>query len=235
MTRAMEDPDTLRRRCAALEAELAEARARPARSESPWLLDMGRPSDQQRTIQALEASELKYRSLFSESPYGVLVVDPEGLALREFNPAMHRMLGCDHESFGTKALPDIEGRYGGEEIHGRVRRLLETGPEEFETELVACDGRRLTALISTKAIVLEGRPFLFCIVRDITPPGNWSASSGSTSLLWTVPTRPCVHHRWCRSLSFRQLRRHPHAGLRPEGAYVHEGVRCGPLLFAGTL
>ncbi len=164
------DAGALSRRCRALEAELEQTRARLARAESRRIMSPGGTGDREGTRQALEASELKYRSLFSESPYGVMLVEPQELAMREFNPAMHRMLGYERETFETLRLPDIEGRHGSEEIHQRMQRLLQGPPEEFETELVASDGRRLTALVSAKAIELEGRPFLFCIVRDITAP-----------------------------------------------------------------
>ncbi len=170
MTPDTGDTEALSRRCKALEAELEQTRARLARAESRRITSRGGAGDREDTRQALEASELKYRSLFSESPYGVLLVDPEELAMREFNPAMHRMLGYDRETFATMRLPDIEGRHGIEALHQLMHRRLQGPPEEFETELVTRDERRLTALVFAKAIELEGRPFLFCIVRDITAP-----------------------------------------------------------------
>ena len=144
------DDEALRRRIAALEQALAEAkRAR----------DVGR------------TSEDRFRSLFDMSRDGIVFVDLEG-HIEEMNQAYLDLVGYDRDEISTHTYQDLtpeKWRAGEAEII--KTQVMQRGfSDEYEKEYVRKDGS--IAPISLRTILvrdLDGRPIRFMgIVRDIT-------------------------------------------------------------------
>ena len=144
------DDEALRRRIAALEQALAEARR--AR-------DIGR------------TSEDKFRSLFDMSRDGIVFVDLEG-HIEEMNQAYLDLVGYGRDEISTHTYQDLtpeKWRAGEAEII--ETQVMPRGfSDEYEKEYVRKDGS--IAPISLRTILvrdLDGRPIRFMgIVRDIT-------------------------------------------------------------------
>ena len=144
------DDEALRRRIAALEQALAEARR--AR-------DVGR------------TSEDRFRSLFDMSRDGIVFVDLEG-HIEEMNQAYLDLVGYDRDEISTHTYQDLtpeKWRAGEAEII--ETQVMQRGfSDEYEKEYVRKDGS--IAPISLRTILvrdLDGRPIRFMgIVRDIT-------------------------------------------------------------------
>ena len=144
------DDEVLRRRIAALEQALAEAkRAR----------DVGR------------TSEDRFRSLFDMSRDGIVFVDLEG-HIEEMNQAYLDLVGYDRDEISTHTYQDLtpeKWRAGEAEII--EMQVMQRGfSDEYEKEYVRKDGS--IAPISLRTILvrdLDGRPIRYMgIVRDIT-------------------------------------------------------------------
>ncbi len=144
------DDEALRRRIAALEQALAEARR--AR-------DIGR------------TSEDRFRSLFDMSRDGIVFVDLEG-HIEEMNQAYLDLVGYGRDEISTHTYQDLtpeKWRAGEAEII--ETQVMQRGfSDEYEKEYVRKDGS--IAPISLRTILvrdLDGRPVRFMgIVRDIT-------------------------------------------------------------------
>jgi PAS domain S-box-containing protein len=75
-------------------------------------------------------AEQRFRILFEESPYGILITDIEDRFI-EFNDAARLMLGYSREEFAQLRLPDID-LDSADEIQEHRKRLFETGKTSFE-------------------------------------------------------------------------------------------------------
>ena len=144
------EDEALRRRIAALEQALAEAkRAR----------DVGR------------TSEDRFRSLFDMSRDGIVFVDLEG-HIEEMNQAYLDLVGYDRDEISTHTYQDLTPeRWRAGEAEIIETQVMQRGfSDEYEKEYVRKDGS--IAPISLRTILvrdLDGRPIRFMgIVRDIT-------------------------------------------------------------------
>jgi PAS domain S-box-containing protein len=120
--------------------------------------------------QALKASELKYRTLFENTPHGIYQNTPDGRILTA-NPALVRMLGYDSESelLAADIARDV---YVNPEDRKAWMRRLEEGGELRDAELVLRrkDGRELIGLDSGHVVRDEqGRTLYYeGTITDIT-------------------------------------------------------------------
>jgi|MudIll2142460700_1097286.scaffolds.fasta_scaffold02507_6 PAS domain S-box-containing protein len=112
-------------------------------------------------------AELRYRTLFEQSPDGILILDTEGRIL-EFNEAAHRELGYSREEFAGLHISDIDPFETPEEIRGSIQDVLNKGRAQFEVRHRAKDGEIRDVQVITQTIVLCGRTVFHTIWRDIT-------------------------------------------------------------------
>ncbi len=118
--------------------------------------------------QKVKEAEKRYRTLFSQAPLGVLVIDPQTKKVVEFNDVAHIQLGYSREEFSELRLPDFEAKKTVDEIDAEVTRILVTGKDEFETIHRTKNGEIRNVLITVRAIELGNKPFLGCVFHDIT-------------------------------------------------------------------
>ena len=81
----------------------------------------------------LSEAELRYKTLFEQSPDGIVILDTGGKIL-EFNETAHRQLGYSKEEFAALNISDIDAFEGPEEIQTKIRRVLHVGRAEFEVQ-----------------------------------------------------------------------------------------------------
>ncbi len=116
---------------------------------------------------SLNEAEIKYRTLFEQSPYGILTIDMKGRFL-DFNEAAHRDLGYTREEFAKLSIADIDPVESAEEIEAHIQRILKEGAAEFDVIHKSKHGERRHVHAIIKTITLSGATVLQAIWRDIT-------------------------------------------------------------------
>jgi PAS domain S-box-containing protein len=116
----------------------------------------------------LREAELRYRTLFEQSPDGVLVIDPETHRAVDFNDRVCQTLGYSRAEFAALRVEDYEARESAQEVQSHVQRALVAGRSDFETRHRTRSGELRDVLVTAQPITLSGRRLLHVIYRDIT-------------------------------------------------------------------
>ncbi|VVB95020.1 Methanogenesis regulatory histidine kinase FilI [uncultured archaeon] len=125
-------------------------------------------SDRKGVEERLRESEIRYRSLFEQSPDGILIVDPETTVAIEFNEIAHHQLGYTQEEFKRLRIFDYEAKEKTEETKAHIQRVLKEGRADFETLHRTKDGKLRNVLVTVQTLELSGRIVFHAIFRDIT-------------------------------------------------------------------
>lgn len=112
-------------------------------------------------------AELKYKVLFEQSPYGIVIVDLNGKIL-DFNETAHRDLGYTREEFSALSVSDIDPDESPGDVLARTRRILEDGGAAFEVRHVTKQGEIRNVYAIIKPVVLSGKTIFHGIWQDIT-------------------------------------------------------------------
>ncbi|MBI5665051.1 MAG: PAS domain S-box protein [Nitrospirae bacterium] len=115
----------------------------------------------------IRETELRYRTIFEQSPYGILLIDCEG-NITDFNEAAHRELGYSREEFARLRIPDIDPFQSPEEIEASIREVLSNGSAEFEVKHRTKDGEIRDVHVITRLLHLSGNNVFQTIWHDIT-------------------------------------------------------------------
>ena len=90
-------------------------------------------NEKQTAEDKLREAEQLYHSLFNQSPDGILIIDTKGTIV-EFNEAAYRQLGYSREEFKGLHLSDIDPYQSIEEIQASIKKVIDTGSDEFEVK-----------------------------------------------------------------------------------------------------
>ncbi len=115
----------------------------------------------------LQEAEVRYRTVFDQSPDGILIMDDKGNFI-EFNEAAHSQLGYSREEFAKLGIADIDPVESPEEIQGSLDCLLDKGKAEFDVRHITKDGEVRDVHVITQVMVLSGQTVFHTIWRDIT-------------------------------------------------------------------
>jgi PAS domain S-box-containing protein len=124
-------------------------------------------SEKQKTDDKLYEAELFCRTVFEQSPDGILVIDTNGNFI-EFNEAAHRQLGYSREEFERLRISDIDPIQSPEEIQASIKEVLDKGRAEFEVTHRTKEGEIRDVHVITQVMALSGRTFFHTIWRDVT-------------------------------------------------------------------
>ncbi len=116
---------------------------------------------------AAEAAQ-RYRLLFEDAPYGVLIVDPEDQSIVEFNSAIQKQLGYSREEMAAKRIWELEVGVTKEQIQAHMQRNVRRDRDEFETRFRTKSGEVRDILIVVRPLHLPGKIYLHGILQDIT-------------------------------------------------------------------
>ena len=116
----------------------------------------------------LADSEIRYRTIFTESPDGIVLIDIETAMAVEFNAAAHRQLGYSREEFAQLTVADYEAKELPEEIGAYFARTNGLGREEFDTLHRTKSGEIRNVVVSKQVLTLGERQYLYAIFRDVT-------------------------------------------------------------------
>jgi len=119
------------------------------------------------SMRTSEDADIRYKALFEQSPYGVLIIDTEGNIL-DFNEAAHRQLGYSRKEFAQLRLSDLDPVQSPEEIRESVGNVLKNGRADFEVKHRTKNGELRDVNVITQVLVLSGQTVFHTIWRDIT-------------------------------------------------------------------
>jgi PAS domain S-box-containing protein len=114
----------------------------------------------------LEA-ELRFRAIFEQSPYGIVIIDTGGKII-EFNKTAHSDLGYSREEFAKLHVSDIDPFQNPEEIKKSMREVLKKGEAEFEVRHRTKEGEIRDVHVITRVVNFCGRRVFQAIWHDIT-------------------------------------------------------------------
>lgn len=117
---------------------------------------------------ALRDYDERYHAVFIQSPFGILIVDPNTAMPVEFNDAACRQLGYTSDEFAKLRVSDYEAMKKPEEIEKHIKKLLLEMSDEFETKHRTKTGEIRDVIVSAQVIEIQGRPYIYYIHRDVT-------------------------------------------------------------------
>ncbi len=118
------------------------------------------------TEQQLEKEMLRYRTLLRTMMDGLCVLDEDGKVV-EANRAFADMLGYSEAEMASLAVSDWNAQWDREGALAQVGKLM-GGSAAFETLHRRKDGTTYPAEVSATPMVIDGRPLLLCVIRDIS-------------------------------------------------------------------
>jgi PAS domain S-box-containing protein len=125
-------------------------------------------TDEKQAVEGkLREAELLYRTLFDQSPDGILIIDARGTIV-DFNEAAHRQLGYSREEFQGLHLSAIDPFQSPEEIRASIKKIFDTGSDEFEVRHKTKQGDIREVHVITRLMTVSGRTVFHTIWRDIT-------------------------------------------------------------------
>ncbi|MDB6153514.1 MAG: multi-sensor signal transduction histidine kinase, partial [Chthoniobacteraceae bacterium] len=123
-------------------------------------------SEQKRAESALREAELRFHTLFDQTPVGVVVIDQATALIVECNKQAARQLGYTVQEFSGLDISNIEAVQ--EETRRRIETLQVEGGIEFETRHRTKAGEIRDVLVSGRMLELAGRKVIHCVFLDMT-------------------------------------------------------------------
>ncbi|GFE62755.1 PAS domain-containing sensor histidine kinase [Geobacter sp. AOG2] len=116
----------------------------------------------------LQESETLYRTLFNQSPDGIVLWGVPAFRPLEFNTAAHALLGYSREEYAALALSDFEATKNAAGQAEVMEVLRREGTISFETAHRTKTGDIRPMLVSLQLLELSGRQMVLAIHRDIS-------------------------------------------------------------------
>ncbi|HCE68334.1 MAG: hypothetical protein A2X82_00815 [Geobacteraceae bacterium GWC2_55_20] len=116
----------------------------------------------------LQDSETLYRTLFDQSPDGIVLWSLPELSPLQFNTAAHAMLGYSRDEFASLTVTDLDASLNISEIAAKVDTMNRDGTAGFETVHRTRNGATLSMLITLKLLEFAGHQVILAIHRDIS-------------------------------------------------------------------
>ena len=121
------------------------------------------------TVEALRASEVRYRRLFEAARDGILIHNAETGIIVEVNPFLIEMLGYSHEVFLGKKVWEL-GFF--KDIVANQNKFAELQQKEYVRyeglPLETGDGRRIEVEFVSNVYLVNRQKVIQCNIRDIT-------------------------------------------------------------------
>ena len=114
-----------------------------------------------------QEAEVRFRSIFEQSPYGIVIIDTRGKII-EFNTTAHQDHGYSREEFSKLHIFDIDPFQSPSEIRAGMREVLKKGEAEFEVKHRGKDGRIRDVHVISQVVNMSGRRVFQAIWHDIT-------------------------------------------------------------------
>jgi two-component system, cell cycle sensor histidine kinase and response regulator CckA len=116
----------------------------------------------------LQESETLYRTLFEQSPDGIVLWNLPELRMLQHNSAAHNMLGYSSEEFSCLTVNDIENSYSPDEVAENIAKLERFGELSLDTTLRTKDGKCRLVAVTLKLVEIGANRAILATHRDIT-------------------------------------------------------------------
>jgi two-component system, cell cycle sensor histidine kinase and response regulator CckA len=116
----------------------------------------------------LQESEILYRTLFEQSPDGIVLWSVPKLTPVQFNTAAHTMLGYSRGEYALLTVSDIHHSSDAAQIDTYLETLMQKGSASFAAVHCAKSGEHLSVAISLKMLELSGQKMVLAIHHDVT-------------------------------------------------------------------
>lgn len=116
----------------------------------------------------LRNERLRYQTLFEQSPYAVVLIDPETSKHIEFNDNLVELLGYSQEEIRNLRISDFEANENPEEVKAHIEKVLREGQDEFETKMRTKGGELKDVVVNIKVIEIDGKKVFHNVFQDIT-------------------------------------------------------------------
>ena len=128
----------------------------------------GRDITESQQVKDLRDAEARYRTLFEQSPYGIVLVDMETGKTIEANGMAAKQLGYAREEFAKLKISDYEAHDTPEQIAMRMQKIINEGSDEFETLHRAKSGELKNVHVQVQTVQMNGRVLFYAIYEDVT-------------------------------------------------------------------
>ena len=122
-----------------------------------------------KTADALEVSETRYRRLFETAKDGIIILDAESGTIDDINPFLEKMLGYSRESLAGKKLWQIGPM---KDVKACKKAFLELQSVEYiryeNLPLETKDGRLIEVEFVSNVYMIDHKKVIQCNIRDIT-------------------------------------------------------------------
>ncbi len=116
----------------------------------------------------LRAAELRYRTLFEQSPDAILLIDPKTTRPVEFNDCALQVFGRTREALASSPIADYEAKERPEETRAHIEGILRRGRDAFETKIRTGSGQLRDVRVNVRTVELSGQVYLHSVIRDVT-------------------------------------------------------------------
>ncbi|WP_051293045.1 PAS domain-containing hybrid sensor histidine kinase/response regulator [Citrifermentans bremense] len=116
----------------------------------------------------LQESENLYRTLFEQSPDGIVLWSLPSLRPIQFNTTAHTLLGYSRDEFALLTVNDIHLCENPKQIDGYLEAVARGESTTFTAVHRTKDGKRLTMTVSLKMFEQAGQKMILAIHHDIT-------------------------------------------------------------------
>lgn len=154
-----------------------------AKNKRKWVRTIGKPvvdggrvvsvrgsfqdiTDMRLAVEAIRASEEKFRLLFDMLSDSVFIHSPDG-RFKLVNRGALEALGYGEREMSALRVDDIDAPEFKEAIPARIAALKAQGSIVFETVHCSKDGRKIPVEIRAKLIDFQGEPAVLSVARDI--------------------------------------------------------------------
>lgn len=142
--------------------------ARDRRGQVAWMIGTQADiSDLQRARARLEAAERLHREMFERSTAPMLLVDRKSGAIRDANEAAYLFYGWSRSRLKRMHLTDLQA-LPTHEIERRKRQATIEGRPSYAAQHRRANGDLRNVAIHASPLTVDGVPYLFKIVHDIT-------------------------------------------------------------------
>ena len=125
-------------------------------------------TERKKSEQTLFEAEVRFRTIFDESPNGVLLIDSDTGQTIEANEAAYSQLEYTRDEFFALKISDYEAVENPEATKRHMQKIINEGSDHFETRQRTKSGKIQYVHVWAKSIRLYGRNLFYAIYQDVT-------------------------------------------------------------------